>query len=261
MIFRGSAAQSGPSPLPTRRLCTLVVLLQLIFAQSASACGWWGDGEGSDDADVTLVGKDGKPVSRDAAGVDADPVQMTRTANVLRRGAKSAKDLLEAAHLYRRAAEMGFVPAQNNLAAMYETGIGVPVNLPEAARWYRSAAEGGFAHAQHSFGEMLLNGRGVAKDALVGASWVERAAKQGHKSACVHLARMYWEGAEVPRAPVKALVWAVRAETLGDPEAPALKKRILSVLSTAEIDKADHSARQWQPKREYRLFDKPGRTQ
>ncbi len=182
---------------------------------------------------------------------EVDPAQLTRIANALRRRAKNSIDLLEAAQLYRRAAETGFAPAQNNLAAMYEKGMGVPVNLLEAAHWYQSAAEAGFVQAQHSFGEMLLDGRGVAKDTLVGTSWVRRAANQGHKSACIHLGRMYWNGINVPRDPLNALVWAIRAEALGESQAPRLKKQIHSALSAEEIELANKTAHEWQPEREY----------
>ncbi len=253
MISRCS--ESRHSPLPASLLCVFIIFLQPIFFQTASACGWWGDGEGDDEEGVIVVGKDGKPVAGEDAYSDRDPAQLTRIANALRRQAQNSIELLEAAQLYRRAAEIGFVPAQNNLAAMYEKGMGVPVNLPEAARWYQSAAEAGFVQAQHSFGEMLLDGRGVAKDTLTGAFWVQRAANQGHKLACMHLVQMYWEGVDVPREPIKALVWAIRAEALGEPEAPRLRKQILSALSAQEIDLANQTAHQWQPKREYLPFD------
>ncbi len=250
MISSRSTTDSRHSSLPAWLLYALIISLQTTLFQTASACGWWGDGEGDDDENVIVVGKDGKPLVEEDSYSEVDPAQLTRIANALRRQAQSSIALVEAAGLYRRAAEMGFAPAQNNLAAMYEKGMGVPVNLLEAARWYQTAAEAGFVQAQHSFGEMLLDGRGVEKDTMGGVSWVERAANQGHKSACVHLVQMYWEGADVPREPIKALVWAIRAETLGEPEAPRLQKRILSALSTREIDLANKTAHQWQPKRE-----------
>lgn len=251
MISRCSAPESRRSPLPVSLLYVLIIFLQSILFQTASACGWWGDGEGDDEEEFIVVGKDGKPLTAEDTYSDIDPAQLTRIANVLRRRAENSIALLEASHLYRRAAEMGFVPAQNNLAVMYEKGMGVPMNLPEAARWYQSAAEAGFVQAQHSFGEMLLDGRGVAKDTLAGASWVQRAANQGHKTACIHLVQMYWEGVDVPREPIKALVWAIRAEALGEPEAPRLRKQILSALSAQEIDLANETAHRWQPKPEY----------
>ncbi len=251
MTSRRFTADSRHSPPTASLLCVFIFFLQPILFQTASACGWWGDGEGDDDGEVIVVGRDGKPLVGEYPYSDADPAQLTRIANALRRQAQNSIELLEAAQLYRRAAELGFVPAQNNLAAMYERGLGVPVNLLEAARWYQSAAEAGFSHAQHSFGEMLLHGRGVEKDALAGASWVERAANQGHKSACVDLVRIYWEGVVVPREPIKALVWAIRAEALGEPEVSQLRTRILSALSAQEIDLANRTARQWQPKREF----------
>ncbi len=192
---------------------------------------------------------------------EVDPVHLTGIANALRRQAENSIDLLEAAQLYRRAAEIGFVPAQNNLAAMYENGMGVPVNMREAARWYQSAAEAGLVYAQHSFGEMLLEGRGVAKDTLAGTFWVQRAANQGHKSACIHLIEMYWRGIDVPRNPFNALVWAIRAESLGEPKASRLKNQIVSALSTQEVELAETTARQWQPKREHLPFATTDRPQ
>ncbi len=251
MISRRSTTQSRHSPQRAALLSVFIIFLHSNFFQTASACGWWGDGEGDDDGEVIVVGKDGKPLVAEDTYSDANPAQLTRIANALRRQAKNSIDLLEAALLYRRAAETGFVPAQNNLAAMYEKGMGVPVNLLEAARWYQSAAEAGLVHAQHSFGEMLLDGRGVAEDTLAGTFWVQRAANQGHKSACIHLVQMYWKGINVPRDPINALVWAIRAEALGEPKAPRLKKQILSALSAQEIESANTTAHKWQPEREY----------
>lgn len=255
MIFKCSAKQSRHSPLPASLLYVFIIVSQPIFIQTASACGWWGDGEGDDDENVILVGKDGKPAAAEDNYSGADTVQLTRIANTLRRQAQNSIDLLEAAQLYRRAAEIGFAPAQNNLAGMYENGMGVPVNLREAARWYQSAAEAGLVQAQHSFGELLLDGRGVAKDTRAGTAWVRRAANQGHKSACIQLVQMYWQGFAVPREPIKALVWAIRAEALGAPEAPPLRKRILSALSAQEIDLANKIAHQWQPTQEHPSLD------
>jgi TPR repeat protein len=251
MIYGSSTTESRRSPLPASLLYVFIILSQLIFFQTASACGWWGDGEGDDDENVILVGKDGKPLAAAGDYSNVDPAQLTRIANVLRRQAQDSNDLLHAARMYRRAAETGFVPAQNNLAIMYDKGMGVPMNLRQAARWYQSAAEAGFVHAQHSFGEMLLDGRGVGKDTLAGTSWVRRAANQGHKSACIHLVQIYWEGVDVPREPIEALVWAIRAEALGAPGAHRLRTRILSALTAQEIDLANKTAHQWQPKPEY----------
>ncbi|HVH71682.1 MAG TPA: tetratricopeptide repeat protein [Candidatus Dormibacteraeota bacterium] len=49
----------------------------------------------------------------------------------------------EAARWYRRAAQQGYAPAQNNLGILYDDGIGVPANNEQARKWYRLAAEQG----------------------------------------------------------------------------------------------------------------------
>jgi TPR repeat protein len=50
---------------------------------------------------------------------------------------------VEAAKLYRSAAELGWVAAQCNLGRMYETGRGVPPSTEDAISWYERAAKAG----------------------------------------------------------------------------------------------------------------------
>lgn len=56
----------------------------------------------------------------------------------------------EAASWYRKAAEQGLDVAQNNLAWMYELGLGVERDKDEAVLWYRKAAAQGFALAREN---------------------------------------------------------------------------------------------------------------
>ena len=63
-------------------------------------------------------------------------------------GTGVAKDLAEAARLYRLAADQGFARGRSNLGRMYENGTGVSKDLAEAARLYRLAADQGDASAQ-----------------------------------------------------------------------------------------------------------------
>jgi TPR repeat protein len=196
------------------------ITTSLGFGQPASACGWWGDSEG--DAEAVVIGADGRPVSLRSGGSTAQA--LTRQANALRqRGEAGYPDALE---LYRRAAEEGYPPAQNNLAGMYEMGLGVAADLTEARRWYRLAAAGGEPRAQHSLGEMLITGRGVDPDPAAGLAWIRRAAEQDHPSACADLGRMYAAGEGVPRDDAKARYWWQRAAGLGVVESAEALKRL-----------------------------------
>ena len=58
------------------------------------------------------------------------------------------EDHEQAVFHYRKAAEQGHVPAQNNLGLMYKSGRGVARDDTEAVRWYRKGAEQGNASAQ-----------------------------------------------------------------------------------------------------------------
>ena len=60
----------------------------------------------------------------------------------------------------RKAAETGDVLAQNNLAYLYEHGLGVNQNYNDAVLWYSRAAEGGLALAQFNLATLYHYGRG-----------------------------------------------------------------------------------------------------
>ena len=149
----------------------LLSVIAVLTPQTAQACGWWGDGESENDDEAIVVDKHG--VSEiETRQITGSPEFLTRKGNQLRR--LGASGYAGAIRLYRRAALAGHAPAQNNLAAMYEKGLGVAPDLAEAARWYRSAAEQGEPHAQHSLGEMLLTGRGIAQNRDEGIQWIEK---------------------------------------------------------------------------------------
>jgi TPR repeat protein len=73
------------------------------------------------------------------------------------------QDYSEAAKEFRIAAAQGHAGAQNNLAAMYTMGLGVPADHKEALKWLRLAADQGSANAQKSLGWLYFYGRGVPR--------------------------------------------------------------------------------------------------
>jgi TPR repeat protein len=190
-----------------------VVIVGCLLPQGVAACGWWGDAEHDSFQDVVTVDGSGRRLSSDQQSGDT-PEALTRQANRLRRF--GASGYAGALRLYRQAAQAGFAPAQNNLAIMYEQGLGVAPDLKLAIRWYQRAADLGEANAQHHLGKMLLDGRGMDKDIDQGIQWIERAAAQGHAAACADLGLFYSQGEYLEKDMDKARYWwqqAARKET------------------------------------------------
>jgi TPR repeat protein len=98
-----------------------------------------------------------------------------------------AKDYVEAAKWYRRAAEQGFAMAQNDLGVCYRNGEGVTRDAVEGAKWYRQAAKQGDATAQYYLGACYVQGEGVAKDYVEGHKWFSLAGHQGVENAKTNL--------------------------------------------------------------------------
>jgi hypothetical protein len=98
-----------------------------------------------------------------------------------------AKDPVEAAKWYHKAAEQGHASAQYNLGWCFMYGQGVAKDPVEAVKWYRKAADQGNVGAQFNLGWCFKDGRGVAKDFKEAEKWFQKAAEQGHDGAKVHL--------------------------------------------------------------------------
>ena len=82
--------------------------------------------------------------------------------------------------LLAQAAQMGFAPAQYDLAKILTAGSIVPQDDAQAAFWYRKAAEQGHAPAQFNFGKMCAMGVGMKKDCTQALEWFQKAAAQDH---------------------------------------------------------------------------------
>ncbi len=81
------------------------------------------------------------------------------------------KDSVEAARLFRLAAEKGHTKAQFYLGDIYKEGRGVVQDFAEAAKWYKLAAAQGHADAQVSLADMYKNGQGVIKNLVKAHMW------------------------------------------------------------------------------------------
>lgn len=97
---------------------------------------------------------------------------------------------LQAAALYRQAAEQGNVEGQVSLGWHYHCGAGVPLNNVEAVKWWRIAAEQGDAGAQFCLASLYENGLSVPKDLEQAVCWYLKAAEQGNEPAKAALATL-----------------------------------------------------------------------
>ena len=123
------------------------------------------------------------------------------------RGHGVAKDDVQAAAWFRKAADQGFAPAQELLGNCYLDGEGVPKDQEQAVSWYRKAAEQGQAGAQYTLGECYANGRGVAKDFVQAVKWWRHASEQGYVLADYNLGGCYANGEGVAKDQIEAYAY------------------------------------------------------
>ncbi len=226
-------------------LAAVTFLFIVVFLPGqSSACGWWGDGESDDDDDVIWVEADGTPVPEEGLPID-DPETQTMLGNRFRKGEGVTRDYAKALDWYLKAAQQGFVGAQNNLGVMYEQGLGVPKNKPEAAKWFRKAAEQNDAYAQHSLGIMYREGDGVPQNFAEAAKWIRKAAEQSHHGAFRDMGEIYWKGSGLPQNDVLAYMWWRIAAAHGDKEGDRLCCMAAARMMPGPIAEAEEMAQDW----------------
>jgi TPR repeat protein len=101
-------------------------------------------------------------------------------------------DLLKAQHWYIEAAKRNYAPALCNLGTMYAEADGVEYDPVRAVQLLQAAADQGLADAQCCLGLMYVNGEGVEADAAKAEEYYMRAAEQGHALAQVNLGHLYY---------------------------------------------------------------------
>jgi TPR repeat protein len=89
----------------------------------------------------------------------------------------------------------------------YISGRGVARNEIEAAIWYRRAADKGSARGQYSLGWLYKQGEGVMQNYDIAISWYRMAAEQRLDMAALDLAYIYEIGQGVQQNFVEAAKW------------------------------------------------------
>jgi ankyrin repeat protein len=154
--------------------------------------------------------------------VSASPAPAAESAAAIYARARDTavrRDFVQAAALYRIAAERGHADAQYALGSLYRLGRGVDMDRDEALRWLRRAAENDQHEAQYALA-MMLEGNGVDGDgAQSSRRWLLAAAVGGHALARRKLDAVRAAESESrstrpsPRAPDDAPAGAVASPT------------------------------------------------
>jgi localization factor PodJL len=181
---------------------------------------------------------DAAPAVAATAAPAADPKQLYSNAVLkIEGGDTTGVDAL------RRAANLGYAPAQFYLAKLHESGsAGVKKDPVEARRWTERAAAGGDNKAMHNLGLYYFEGTGGAKNVTQAAAWFRKAADAGLKDSQYNLARLYELGQGVAANPAEAYKWYLIAAAGGDSEARSSAERLRAQLPAETRTVSERSA-------------------
>lgn len=183
------------------------------------------------------------------ASVDAtpalDPTEganlYTRATRLMNEGDPTALETL------KRAANLGYPPAQLHLAGLYQDGLsGAPIDKPEARLWARRAAEGGDAKGMHAYAMYLFDGMGGPANQGEAVDWLKKAAEQGFVDSQFNLAKIYEDGRGVAANPGEALKWYAVAARGGDQQAQAALDRLTPAATPQARQAARRAADEFQ---------------
>ena len=133
---------------------------------------------------------------------------------IYRSGSQLAKNDAKAVACFRRAAELGSIPAAGLLAQHIVLGLGVQKETATGLKQLEEAAERGDLNSMRFLGEYLL-GFSERADTERAFTWINAAANSGDVSSQLRLAEeLLREGSTVD-----AERWFMRAAASGDPEA------------------------------------------
>lgn len=129
-------------------------------------------------------------------------------------------DLQEAIRLLRIGADLGNLRTRTDLGESYLRGAGVPQSIPEAILWLRLAGAMGWPNAIDILGNLYFQGRGVEKNLTWGVELFAASAAVGNTNAMVNLGRAYLYGQGVERNLKTGREWLERSTAGGNPFAP-----------------------------------------
>jgi TPR repeat protein len=124
-----------------------------------------------------------------------------------------------AAEYFQKAADQGHSMAQNNLALMHASGLGMSKNWGEATRWFERGAAQGDAGAQYHLGvhchrASMMHEGPVSESRIEAYKWFQLAAQQGYWKAdvCLERVNLQMDREEVTEAARRVSSFVVKKE-------------------------------------------------
>lgn len=112
----------------------------------------------------------------------------------------------EAARLFEMACDSGHAYSCTSNGSLYESGIGVPKDLPRAFLNYRKACEGGHLGSCHNLYFVVAFGEGVERDFETVAQRERQACESGNALGCYNLAIFFEQGVGVEEQDFEAAI-------------------------------------------------------
>lgn len=165
-------------------------------------------------------------------------------------GKGAPRDGNEAMKWYRMAAEKGNAEAQNSVGS----GLQAEKRYAEALPWYEKASAQGHALATNNLAYLYDLGLGVKQDRRKGFELYSRAADLGWAEAMWNIANMYGAGQLGEKDMVAACTWSKRANKYAAPEERQLQNHLNRVipqlermLSAEQLNSCNRQSESWSP--------------
>lgn len=177
-------------------------------------------------------------------------------------GRGAPRDGNEAMKWYRMAADRGNAEAQNSVGS----GLQAEKRYGEALPWFEKASAQGHALATNNLAYLYDLGLGVKQDRRKGFELYSRAADLGWAEAMWNIANMYGAGQLGEKDMVGACVWAVRARKFAAPHERQLLNHLGRVipqlermLSAEQLASCNQLSNTWAPSALHNRDTQPGR--
>lgn len=182
------------------------------------------------------------------AALAGDATAIYAVASRAAEGRDMPRDMILAIHLYERAAQAGYPPAQERLAMIMEKGIGIARDPKQAVMWYERAAQGGNIRAMHNLATLFASGWNGKPDYAAALRWFNEAAEAGLKDSQFNMGVLLARGYGTKQDLSKAYKWFALAAAQGDADAAKKRDEIAGRLSAAELTAVKGSLEQWHPR-------------
>jgi TPR repeat protein len=183
-----------------------------------------------------------------------DPAAQWQLGSLYDTGRGVPRDGAETEKWYRRAAESGYAKAQNSLGSGYQADH----RYSEALVWYQKAAHQGEPLALNNLAYLYDLGLGVKQDRQHAFDLYMKAADQGNPQAMFNIAVVYGAGQRGEPDLGQAYVWLLRAKRYRtncfarddktDNRVDGSIRYAEGKLSSAEQERARRVAEDWSPK-------------